>query len=164
MLLATVLIAPCCFGWGGTGHQIVALIAEDRLSDQAVAGIRDLLGKDHISDAVIANWADEIRRERRDTAGWHYVDIPVEVDRFDQKRDGNDGRNVIDDRGRRVVTDRCERKRSTESRGIEVYRTSGACISRSIVPSEITIEAAMAGSCSSSITSARSICTRCGIR
>jgi hypothetical protein len=91
-----LLIAPRCLAWGGMGHQIVALIAEDRLSDQAVAGVRDLLGDDQISDAVIASWADEIRRERRDTAPWHYVNIPFEAEQFDQKRDGNDGRNVID--------------------------------------------------------------------
>ena len=39
---------------------------------------------------------DQIRRERRETAPWHYVNIPVESDGYDAKRDGNNGDNVID--------------------------------------------------------------------
>jgi len=36
--------------------------------------IQSLLGNNHLYS--IASWADDIRRERRDTAPWHYVDIP----------------------------------------------------------------------------------------
>jgi hypothetical protein len=43
------------------------------------------------------NWADEIRRERRETAPWHYVDIPVDDPKgFNRARDGRGGENVID--------------------------------------------------------------------
>jgi len=34
-----------------------------------------------------------VRRERENTAPWHYVDIPTTAEKFDRKRDGN---NVID--------------------------------------------------------------------
>ena len=42
--------------WGGDGHQIVAIIAEERLTPEAKAAIHDLLSKDvNISDAEIAS-------------------------------------------------------------------------------------------------------------
>ena len=34
--------------------------------------------------------------DRRDTADWHYVNIPVDAERFDRARDGRKGKNVID--------------------------------------------------------------------
>ncbi|CAN5406972.1 S1/P1 nuclease [soil metagenome] len=91
------LLAPSfVFGWGGDGHQIVCLIAEARLTPIAKAAIHDLLGDDvDISDAEIASWADQIRRERRATAPWHYVNIPVDAAAFDAKRDGKNGENII---------------------------------------------------------------------
>ena len=37
--------------------------------------IQSLIGNNHLYS--IASWADDIRRERPDTAPWHYVDIPL---------------------------------------------------------------------------------------
>jgi hypothetical protein len=34
-----------------------------------------------------ANWADEIRDQRRDTGAWHYVDIPLGAPGYDPRRD-----------------------------------------------------------------------------
>jgi len=48
-----------------TVYQIVAVIAEERRSPAAKAGIRTLLGEANISNAKIASWANELRRERR---------------------------------------------------------------------------------------------------
>lgn len=76
--------------WGGEGHQIIALVAEAHLTDEAKAGIHGLLGDDaDISDAEIASWADEIKRERGrpSTATWHYVNIPVDAAGYDAKRE-----------------------------------------------------------------------------
>jgi len=82
---------------GRRRHQIVALIAEERLPPEAKAAIHELLGDDvDISDAEIASWADNIRREKRATAPWHYVDIPTTQPSYDAERDGNHGNNVID--------------------------------------------------------------------
>lgn len=93
----TSVLPAIAYGWGGDGHQIVCLIAEDRLTSAAKAGIHALLGSTaNISDAEIASWADEVRRERPATGPWHYVDIPVEATTFDEKRDGRNGNNVID--------------------------------------------------------------------
>jgi len=95
-ILSLLLIPSIARAWGGDGHQIICLIAEARLTPAAKAGIHDLLGDAHISDAEIASWADEIRRQRAETAPWHYVDIPIEAKGFDEERDGQKGNNVVD--------------------------------------------------------------------
>jgi hypothetical protein len=96
ILLAAMLMPSLCFAWGGEGHQLVALIAEDELTPTARKAIDKQLDGARISDAEVASWSDQIRREQRDTALWHYVDIPVTAQDFDRKRDGRDGNNVID--------------------------------------------------------------------
>ena len=96
-ILVLLSVPVSAFAWGGDGHQIVCLIAEERLTPAAKAGIHDLLGDDvHISDAEIASWADNVRRERSETGPWHYVDIPTDAPAYDKERDGQQGNNVID--------------------------------------------------------------------
>src|SRR5690349_12908753 len=96
IVLTLLLPAHSALAWGPDGHKIVADIAESRLTPQAKAAIADLLGgTDDTSLASIANWADSIRRDREETAPWHYVDIPYEMSGFDPQRDGKDGNNVI---------------------------------------------------------------------
>jgi hypothetical protein len=95
-IAALLVTQAICFAWGGEGHQIIALIAEDHLTPNANAAIADLLDGAHISDAEVASWADQIRREQRSTADWHYVDIPYDARAFDRQRDGRRGENVID--------------------------------------------------------------------
>src|SRR5688572_11280252 len=90
------IVPTLCRGWGGEGHQLIALIAEERLTPEARAAVKDLLGSDNLSDAEVVNWADEVRRERRDTAPWHYVNIPHDANAYDAERDGKKGANVID--------------------------------------------------------------------
>jgi hypothetical protein len=93
-----MLVMPAyALAWGGDGHQIVGLNAEDRLTPQAQAAIHGLLEHGaNISDADVANWADEVRRDRTETGPWHYVNIPTSQPSFDPARDGKDGANVID--------------------------------------------------------------------
>lgn len=92
-IILSVLLPTIAYAWGGDGHQIVCLIAEDRLTPAA----HSLLGSTvNISDAEIASWADQVRRERQETGPWHYVDIPFDAKSFDEKRDGKNGNNVID--------------------------------------------------------------------
>lgn len=63
--------------WGFKGHQAVATIAENHLTPQAKAAVKDLLGSQSLSD--VATWADEVRNEPafKSTAGWHFVDLPL---------------------------------------------------------------------------------------
>jgi len=91
-----LLLPSIVHAWGGEGHQIVCLIAEDRLTPAAKTGIHGLLGDANISDAEVASWADEFRRQHEETAPWHFVDIPTDAKDFDEKRDGQNGNNVVD--------------------------------------------------------------------
>ena len=67
-------------GWGNEGHQVIALIAADRVTPAALAEVADLLGSDAVRGIEEAStWADYIRLSRPDTAPWHYVNIEVTV-------------------------------------------------------------------------------------
>ena len=82
--------------WWEDGHIIVSKIAESRLTKEAQAGIKDLLGDNvegerAISDSRICNWADLIRSSgvlnrkypKNDT--WHYINIEIKVKKEDFK-------------------------------------------------------------------------------
>jgi len=73
------------FGWGQEGHRIIGTIAESRLEKQASEGIRDLL--DGGTLPAVANWADEIRKDRPETASWHFVNIPRDRQGYHPARD-----------------------------------------------------------------------------
>ena len=104
----------------------------------------------NMSDAEVASWADEIRRERRETADWHYVNIPHGAQKFDRARDGRKGENV-----------HRQADRAGEASGKQVAATGDAAgstqvsgaprgdiTSRCTAPNGTAIAAAMAGSCS----------------
>src|SRR5258708_35935044 len=72
---ALVALAPQrAMAWGSEGHEIVALIAAHELSAAARGQGADLLGGEAMMRHQ-ADWADEIRDQRRDSAVWHYVCI-----------------------------------------------------------------------------------------
>ncbi len=93
-VLAFSLASPAV-AWNGEAHQLVAWVAEARLTVEAKAGVKELLGDAELSDAEVVSWADQVRRERRETAPWHYINIPVASDGYDAKRDSKDGNTVI---------------------------------------------------------------------
>jgi hypothetical protein len=95
-LIAILLAAPPASPWGRTGHHIVAIIAEQRLSPAAREKIRKLLMDGKYSIVDISACADSLRANSRrpptpeevncrSLAGevdpkndtWHYIDIPV---------------------------------------------------------------------------------------
>jgi S1/P1 Nuclease len=80
-----ILISSGAFAWGPEGHRIVGDIAETRLTPAARLQVKELLGNDDL--AAIAVWADEIRGERPETYGWHFVDIPMDASGFSEQRD-----------------------------------------------------------------------------
>lgn len=61
--------------WGPNGHRVVGRIAENHLSEEARAGVRELLGDESLARA--ATWADEIRSEPGwdHAAAWHFISI-----------------------------------------------------------------------------------------
>jgi hypothetical protein len=75
----------CAAAWGPEGHEIVADLAQAHLNENAKAGIHALIGDATL--ASIANWADEVRRDRDETYNWHFVDIPRDASGFSDERD-----------------------------------------------------------------------------
>jgi hypothetical protein len=84
------ILLLCCFcllparlhAWGGEGHRIVALLAQERLTDEAKAQVVELIGPDLL--VSVATWADAIRDEN--TEAWHYVNIPRRAQGYDPDR------------------------------------------------------------------------------
>ena len=66
------------FAWGIEGHHIAADIAEQYLEPETARQVHDLMELENATTLADAStWADDIRRQRSETAPWHYVDIPV---------------------------------------------------------------------------------------
>ncbi len=75
-----VLLAPTgrALAWGSEGHRIVADIAEQYLDPETARQVRELLAIENATTlAEVSTWADEIRRQRPETAPWHFVNIPI---------------------------------------------------------------------------------------
>jgi nuclease S1 len=56
--------------------------------------VRRLMGTDQL--AKVATWADDIRPQRRETAPWHYVNIPSSAKNYDSQRDCPEGECVVE--------------------------------------------------------------------
>ena len=80
-----IFVTGLLSAWGVKGHMIVARVAESRLTSTARKNIRLLLGNDDL--AAVSVWADDLRKERGETFGWHFVDIPKDADAFSAARD-----------------------------------------------------------------------------
>lgn len=87
VLVAMVVLGPVRFsaGWGREGHEITAMIAEHYLTPEAKKAVRELLGNE--SMASVSTWADAVRKERRETAKWHYLNIPPDAEGYNRQRD-----------------------------------------------------------------------------
>ncbi len=83
-LLLALQSATPAWAWGRLGHRVIAKLAERHLTDQARAELKALLEPgESLADA--STWADEHRREMPKTAPWHYVDVPLEESRYDDR-------------------------------------------------------------------------------
>ncbi|OWK69619.1 S1/P1 nuclease [Pedobacter sp. AJM] len=83
IIVGCVLICTAIFlsSWGFFGHKTVASIAEKHLNDGAKQAVKELLGQETLAD--VASWADEVRNqpEYKNTAGWHFVNLPLGLSR-----------------------------------------------------------------------------------
>ncbi|MBU1105738.1 MAG: S1/P1 nuclease [Candidatus Riflebacteria bacterium] len=71
VLLFGLGLTQTAWAWGETGHRLIARIAEKMITPSTREEIgRILKGK---SMAEVALWADQIKKERPETAVWHYV-------------------------------------------------------------------------------------------
>ncbi len=91
--LAAILIRSVCFAWGRDGHRITGFIAAKYLTPQAAAAVKDLLGEQTLAD--VSTWPDEIRRERKHTAPWHYANPAPDSTGFNLERDCPDEGCVV---------------------------------------------------------------------
>lgn len=90
LLLVLVLFhVPVALAWGPQGHALIADIASEHLSPDARQEVDRLLAVEQYSYLDrIASWADAVsHKNRRATAPWHYVDIPLKADHYDARRD-----------------------------------------------------------------------------
>ncbi len=92
-LIASLMSAIPAYSWGSEGHRVIALIAERNLSSAALEQARVILGGESLEG--VANWADQIKRERRYTARWHYIDIPLAASTIDIERECPRGACVL---------------------------------------------------------------------
>ncbi|MFM2295453.1 MAG: hypothetical protein RLZZ350_1866 [Verrucomicrobiota bacterium] len=84
LLLAFATTLPA-FGWGDSGHRIVALIAQKYLNAKAAAAAKQMLPGQTLAD--VATFADHYRNFDTNSGPWHYVDIPLTATSYDQARD-----------------------------------------------------------------------------
>jgi nuclease S1 len=87
LVLVLALPSPA-WAWGRLGHRVIAKLAERSLTDRAKAEIKALLEPGE-SLADCSTWADEVRGKMRYTAPWHYVDVPLDEPRYDDKWAGD---------------------------------------------------------------------------
>ena len=71
--------------WGRDGGQVVANIAQARLSPAAKKGVYELLHGATL--ASVSADADNYRNSHRESSRWHYVNIPLDAARYDPARD-----------------------------------------------------------------------------
>jgi hypothetical protein len=93
-----------CFAWGREGHRLTAMVAEDYLTPLAQENVRYLLGKQSLAD--VSSWADEYREDHRETARWHFVNIPGSASSYDRVRDCPEPDNDPQSKWRDCVVDR----------------------------------------------------------
>jgi hypothetical protein len=84
-LLLSALTGSTAKGWGPQGHRLVAMVAANHLTPAAHQGVRSLLGNESLADVAV--WADEYVRDHKDTAPWHYVNMPVDATQYVAGRD-----------------------------------------------------------------------------
>ncbi len=92
--LGVILAIPQgTFAWGREGHEIIVVVAERYMRPESTARIRELLAPESPQEASV--WADEYRRDHRNTGPWHYIDIPLADSKINMAREYSNGDCVI---------------------------------------------------------------------
>jgi hypothetical protein len=74
---------PQAWSWGTVGHDVIADIAWDHLTETTRLNLRPFLGDGTLTS--ISLWADDIRNARPETSPWHYVNIGPSETGYDAK-------------------------------------------------------------------------------
>jgi nuclease S1 len=114
-LLVALQSATPALAWGRIGHRVISRLAEKQLTPAAKAALAELLEPGE-SLANASTWADEVRGRMRETAPWHYVDVPLDQPRYDAKYSGekigcvvdkiNEFRLVVKDKSKSIDKDK----------------------------------------------------------
>jgi nuclease S1 len=86
--LLTALLATPAWAWAPLGHRAAGRLAERHLTPKAKAAVLALLEPGE-SMADASTWADEHRRDIKGSGPWHYVDVPLDQDRYDDRFAGD---------------------------------------------------------------------------
>ena len=82
LALVLLLIPSSLHAWSREGHEIIAILAEQRLHPDAREAVVALLDGPTFVEA--ATWADKVRNIQ--TAPWHYVNIEITETEYDPAR------------------------------------------------------------------------------
>ncbi len=80
VLVAAILLVMStgsAHAWSRFGHEVAGYLAHHDLSPEARTAVAELLGDDTL--ASVGSWADEVRRERPETAPLHFMNGPADV-------------------------------------------------------------------------------------
>jgi hypothetical protein len=94
VLAVLLAVTVPSYAWGPEGHDLIARIAEAQLKPDVHEKVVAILGPG-VSMASVASWADSVRRNRPESAPWHYIDIPIDQPHRDMARDCAKGDCVI---------------------------------------------------------------------
>src|ERR1700728_3415642 len=86
MLIA--LQAAPARAWAPLGHRLAGRLAEKHLTPKAKAAVAELLEPGETAPPA-STWADEHRRDIKGSGPWHYVDVPLDQDRYSDRFAGD---------------------------------------------------------------------------
>jgi hypothetical protein len=86
LFLCAIGLATAARAWGGTGHSVVAEIAQRMIAADTRQAIAELIGAG-VSLASLSAWADSVTEQRPQTRSWHFVNIPYDAQRYEPSRD-----------------------------------------------------------------------------
>jgi hypothetical protein len=72
---AVLLLMTSAFPWVKVGHRTICAVALMNMDPATLEKLKPLLGDETLVD--IATWADEVKRGKRDTRAWHFINIPI---------------------------------------------------------------------------------------
>jgi hypothetical protein len=88
LALLIALQASPARAWAPLGHRLAGRLAERHLTPKARAAVKELLEPGE-SMADASTWADEHRRDIKGSGPWHYVDVPLDQVRYDDRFAGD---------------------------------------------------------------------------
>ena len=103
LILLLLFLPPSLYAWGREGHEIIAVLAEQRLQPDVREKVTALLHGTSFVEA--ATWADQVCNDQ--TAPWHYVNIDLWETAYDAAHQCFNNQCVIGqiERFRRVLAD-----------------------------------------------------------